>query len=314
MAQEKIRVAILAGGISAEREVSISSGNQVRNALDPNKYEVFMYDPATDLLKLAQDSKNIDVAIIMLHGRGGEDGIMQGFLEALGIPYQGSGVLGSALAMNKIISKRLYVQAGLPVAPYMVCHRGTIPDERKIMEKIGLPLVVKPEQEGSSIGVTIVREFKDLKQAMEEAWSYDKRCLIEKYIPGREITVGVLGNNPPQALPPVEIRPSSNFEFFDYKAKYQAGATEEICPAPISEHLTLKCQEYALKAHEALHCEDYSRTDMILHDGEFYVLETNTIPGMTATSLFPQAARAAGISFPELIEILIKLAMEKRKK
>lgn len=314
MALDKIRVAILAGGISAEREVSLSSGNQVRSALNPDKYEVSMFDPATDLIELATKAKDIDVAVIMLHGRGGEDGTMQGFLEALGIPYQGSRVLGSAIAMNKIISKHLYIHAGLPVPPYMVCHKGSFPDERKVMERIGLPLVVKPEQEGSSIGVTIVKELKDLRQALEEAWVYDKRCLIEKYIPGREITVGVLGNNPPRALPPVEIRPSSNFEFFDYKAKYQAGATEEICPAPISEHLTKKCQEYALKAHEALHCEDYSRTDMILHEGEFYLLETNTIPGMTATSLFPQAAKAAGISFPQLLETLIELAMEKRKR
>lgn len=314
MAKGKIRVAILAGGRSAEREVSINSGNQVKRALNPEKYEVLMYDPASDLVKLAQDAKNIDVAIIMLHGRGGEDGTMQGFLEVLGIPYQGSRVLGSAIAMNKIISKKLYIQAGLPVAPYMVCRAGVYPEETRIRERIGFPLVVKPEQEGSSIGITIVREPGDLKGALEKAWSYDKRCLIEKYIPGREITVGVLGNSPPRALPPIEIRPTAGFEFFDYTAKYQPGATEEICPAPISESLTLKCQEYALKAHEALCCEDYSRTDMILHEGEFYILETNTIPGMTATSLFPQAAQVAGISLSELLDELIELAMKKGKR
>lgn len=314
MAERKIRVAILAGGTSAEREVSLASGNQVREALNPEKYEIFMYDPAFDLIKLAQDAKDIDVAVIMLHGRGGEDGTMQGFLEALGIPYQGSRILGSAIAMNKIISKRLYIQAGLPVAPYMVCHKGVHPDERKVRERIGFPLVVKPEQEGSSIGVTVVREPSELGKALAKAWDYDRRCLIEKYISGREITVGVLGNSPPRALPPVEIRPASGFEFFDYTAKYQAGATEEICPAPISESLTIKCQEYALRAHEALCCEDYSRTDMILHEGEFYILETNTIPGMTATSLFPQAAKAAGISFSTLIDTLIELAIEKRSK
>ena len=313
MPEGKIRVAILAGGASAEREVSLSSGNQVKKALNPEKYEVLMYDPATDLLKLAQDARNIDVAIIMLHGRGGEDGTMQGFLEMLGIPYQGSRVLGSAIAMNKIVSKQLYIQAGLPVAPYMVCHKGSIPDEASIREHVGFPLVVKPEQEGSSVGITIVRNSKELKEALDKAWSYDKRCLLEKYLAGREITVGALGNSPPKALPPVEIRPTSGFEFFDYKAKYQPGATEEICPAPLSEELTAKCQEYAIKAHEALYCEDYSRTDMILHDGEFYILETNTIPGMTATSLFPQAAQAVGISFSELLDKLIELAMEKKK-
>ncbi|MCX7823864.1 MAG: D-alanine--D-alanine ligase [Syntrophobacterales bacterium] len=310
----KIRVAILAGGFSAEREVSLSSGFQVSKALNPERYEVLMYDPAHDLVKLAQNAENIDVAMIMLHGRGGEDGTIQGFLEALGIPYQGSRVLGSAIAMNKIISKYLYIQAGLPVAPYMVCRIGDQPDEAIIRERIGFPLVVKPEQEGSSIGVTIVREPKELKEALEKAWSYDRQCLLEKYLPGREITVGVLGNSPPRALPPIEIRPSAGFEFFDYTAKYQAGATEEICPAPISENLTLKCQEYALRAHKALCCEDYSRTDMILHNGEFYILETNTIPGMTSTSLFPQAARVAGLSFSELLDTLIELAMEKRNK
>ncbi len=310
----KIRVAILAGGVSAERDVSLSSGNQVKSSLDPSKYEITVYDPACDLLKLAQDASKIDVAIIMLHGRGGEDGTVQGFLECLGIPYQGSRVLGSAIAMNKIVSKQLYIQAGLPVAPYIVCSRGELPPKDLIIERVGFPVVVKPEQEGSSIGVSIVREYGELKSALEKAWHYDKRCLVEKYLKGREITVAVLGNNPPKALPPVEIRPSKDFEFFDYEAKYKPGATEEICPAPISEELTRKCQEYGIIAHKALCCEDYSRTDMILCDGEFYILETNTIPGMTATSLFPQAAKAAGISFPELIETLINLALEKKKK
>ncbi len=308
----KYRIAIIAGGTSAEREVSLASGAQVAKALNRERYEAVLYDPATDLVKLAQDARENHAALIMLHGRGGEDGTMQGFLEILGVPYQGSRVLGSALAMNKIVSKQLYVQAGLPVAPYMVCSQGTHPDERRLRERVGFPLVVKPEQEGSSIGISLVHDPRELTRALEKAWAYDRRCLVEKYLKGREITVGVLGNHPPRALPPIEIKPREEFAFFDYTAKYQAGATEEICPAPLHPEFTTRCQEYALRAHKALYCEDYSRTDMILHEGEFYLLETNTIPGMTATSLFPQAAHAAGISFSELLDHLIALALEKK--
>ncbi|SFM93756.1 D-alanine--D-alanine ligase family protein [Thermodesulforhabdus norvegica] len=306
-------IAVIAGGTSAEREVSLSSGNQVMAALDRGKYEVLFYDPATDLLKLAHDAGRIDAALIMLHGRGGEDGSMQGFLDVLGIPYQGSGVLGSALAMNKIVSKELYRSAGLPVAPYVVVSRHEPVSPKEIEDLLGFPVMVKPEQEGSSIGLSLVKSPTELEKALEKAFQYDDRCLVEKYLEGTEVTAAVLGNDPPTALPLVEIRPGKDFQFFDYTAKYQPGATEEICPAPLREELTKKAQEYAIKAHKVLCCRDYSRTDMILHDGEFYILETNTIPGMTATSLFPQAARAAGISFSELLDRLIDMALSRKK-
>jgi D-alanine-D-alanine ligase len=311
MAHKKMRVALLAGGKSAEREVSLKSGEQVFQVLDKQRYEVIRFDPRDDLPRLAQDAASIDVALIILHGRLGEDGTIQGFLDLLNIPYQGSGVLGSALAMNKILSKKLYAQADLPVAPFVVVDRTGSEGASKVLDELGLPVVVKPEHEGSSIGLSIVRSADQLPKAFEDAWRFDRRCLVEKFIPGLEITGGVLGNDSLQALPLVEIIPGANHEFFDYAAKYTPGASNEICPARLSPELTSKAQEYAMRAHRALCCQGYSRTDMIVSDNEIFVLETNTIPGMTQTSLLPQAAAAAGISFSALLDRLIELALEK---
>jgi D-alanine-D-alanine ligase len=307
----KLRVALLSGGRSAEREVSINSANQVYQALDKEKYDIRRYDPRDDLAKLVTDAREIDVALIILHGRLGEDGTIQGMLELLDIPYHGSGVLGSALGMNKIIAKRLYEHAGLPVARWLILQ-GDEPDPVSLVEKtFGLPAVVKPEQEGSTIGITIVRKPEDLGPALELARRYDRLVLVEEYLTGVEITGAVLGNRTPQALPLVEIIPGDKYGFFTYEAKYTPGATREICPARLSDALTRKAQDYAVRAHKALKCRGYSRTDMIACDDEVYILETNTIPGMTATSLFPQAAAAAGISFAELLDRLIELALEK---
>ncbi len=312
MEKKKLRVALLAGGTSAEREVSLKSAEQVFRALDKEKYDVVRYDPRDDLPRLVQEASSIDVALIIMHGRLGEDGTIQGFLEMLGIPYHGSGVLGSAMAMNKIVSKHMYQQAGLPVAPYVVVDRNAPPLSGKIVDQLGLPVVVKPENEGSSIGLTIVRREEELTEALERAWKFDRRCLVEKFIDGTEITGGVLGNSELQALPLVEIIPGEQHEFFDYEAKYTPGAAQEICPARLPEDLTQKAQEYALRAHQVLCCRGYSRTDMIVDGaGEIFVLETNTIPGMTETSLYPQAAAAAGIGFSELLDRLIELALEK---
>jgi D-alanine-D-alanine ligase len=311
METKKLTVALLSGGKSAERAVSLRSGDQVFQALDKSRYAILRYDPATDLPLLVNNAKGIDVALIILHGRLGEDGTIQGMLDSLGIPYQGSGVLGSAVAMNKIVSKQLYVQAGLPTPAFIAASRSNPPKASTVIDELGLPVVVKPEHEGSSIGLTIVREQKDLESALEKAWSFDRRCVIEKYIKGVEITAGVLGNSDLLALPLVEICPAERYEYFDYEAKYSPGATDEICPARISRELTERSQQYARRAHDALHCRGYSRTDMILSGEEIYLLETNTIPGMTATSLFPQAAAKAGIEFPQLLDKLIELAMEK---
>ena len=308
---DKLTVALLSGGRSAEREVSLKSGEQVYQALDKDKYHIHRYDPRDDLARLIADAQNIDVALIILHGRYGEDGTIQGLLDLLDIPYHGSGVLGSALGINKIQSKRLYEYAGLPVSPYLIVDR-TDPDaQTKVQNTLGFPVVVKPEHEGSSIGLSIVDEASQLQPALDLAGQYDRLILVEKYIDGTEITGAVLGNLNPEPLPLVEIIPGDQYSFFDYEAKYQPGATEEICPARISEALTQKAQEYAVRAHQALRCRGYSRTDMIVSDNEAYVLETNTIPGMTATSLYPQAAAAAGISFSQLLDRLIELALEK---
>ena len=311
MKSKKLTIALLAGGKSAERAISLESGEQVFRALDKLRYEIMRFDPATDLPLLAKEAKGIDVALIILHGRLGEDGTIQGMLDSLGIPYQGSGVLGSAVAMNKILSKQLYVLAELPTPAYMIADRSHPFEASAVIDKLGLPVVIKPEHEGSSIGLTIVKEQKELWSALEKAWGFDRRCIVEKYVKGLEITAGVLGNEDLLALPLIEICPDEKYEFFDYEAKYKPGATKEICPARISPELTEKAQEYARRAHNALHCRGYSRTDMILSDHDFYILETNTIPGMTATSLFPQAAAKAGIEFPELLDRLIELALEK---
>lgn len=313
MKPKKLTVALLSGGKSAEREVSLNSGEQVYRVLDKDRYEVLRFDPRDDLPRLARQAEDIDVALIILHGRLGEDGTIQGFLDLLGIPYQGSGVLGSAIAMNKILSKELYERAGLPVAPYVVLDRSTPLDSREIVESLGLPVVVKPEQEGSSIGLSIVRREEDLAAALETGWRYDRRCLIEKFIAGVEITGGVLGNDELIALPLIEIVPGEGHEFFDYHAKYTPGASHEICPARVSDDITARAREYAVRAHRALHCRGYSRTDMIASGNDIYVLETNTIPGMTATSLFPQAAAVAGIPFPQLMDRLIDLAIEEKR-
>lgn len=306
---QKKTIALLSGGISPEREVSLNSGSQVYDALDKNKYTVVRYDPKTDLAKLAADAADIDAALIILHGPYGEDGTVQGMLDLLHIPYQGTGVLGSAVAMDKVLAKQLYEKVGLPTPPYVVLNRGDRTDPSNIVRRLGLPMVVKPSRDGSSIGMSIVRKANEVEAALNKAFLQGPTILVEAFIEGIEITGGVLGNDELEALPLIEIVPDKSREFFDYEAKYQAGMTEEICPARIDAVLTEKAQHHAIMAHQALFCRGYSRTDMILSDQTFYVLETNTIPGMTATSLFPQAAAKAGYPFGQLMDRLIDLAI-----
>ena len=309
----KLRVALLSGGISSERDVSIQSGNQVHEALDKTKYDVLRHDPATDLEKLVANASSIDVALILLHGPYGEDGTIQGLLDLLHIPYQGSGVLGSALAMDKWTSKRLYTAAGLPVPPFALLTRGQVYDAEALAKKPGYPLVAKPRHGGSSIGTSIVQSPRELPEALDKAFAQGPNVILEAYLEGAEITGGVLGNDTLQPLPIVEILPEPSYAFFDYEAKYKEGATREICPARIDDTLSHRAQSYAAIAHQALCCRGYSRTDMIIHDDTIYVLETNTIPGMTPVSLFPLAAKAAGISFSQLLDMLIVLALENRQ-
>lgn len=310
---QKLTVALLSGGTSTERDVSIAGGNQVYDALSLNGYRVRRYDPATDIPRLISDAPMIDIAMIILHGTGGEDGTVQGLLDLLKIPYQSSGPLGSAVAMNKLASKRFYLQAGIPVPAYLSFSAGDRIDIDACIERLGLPMVVKPASGGSSIGMDIVRSRERLQAAFDKAFSLDDTLLLEEYIAGTEITGAVLGNQRLEALPLVEIIPEKHHDFFDYEAKYKKGETREICPARISESLTEKAKSLAKKAHEALFCKGYSRTDMMVRGDAIYVLETNTIPGMTPASLLPLAANAAGMNFGQLIDRLISLGLEKHR-
>lgn len=310
---KKLTIALLAGGISSEREISLQSGDQVYEVLDKKKFDVIRYDPKTDLNRLVAEAPDIDAALIILHGPYGEDGTVQGLLDLLDIPYQGSGVLGSAIAMNKLVSKQLYERFGLPVPPYIVIQHNNAIDPEKCLKRLGMPLVVKPVKGGSSVGISIVKSKESLKNAVDEAFTYDDTVLIESYIDGIELTGGVIGNKNLEALPIIEIIPDKEHEFFDYEAKYTAGITREICPARIDEDLTVKAQTYAKMAHSSLFCKGYSRTDMILKKREIYIIETNTIPGMTATSLLPLAAGTAGIGFSQLLDRLIELSIEEHK-
>lgn len=307
----KIKLALLSGGISSERKVSLNGGAQVYEALDKEKYDIVQYDPATDLARLVNDAKTIDVALLILHGPHGEDGTVQGLLELLNIPFQGAGVLGSSVAMNKFVSKRLYRQAGIPTPEFLSFSRSGKVDIAFCVEKLGLPMVVKPVSAGSSVGMSIVKQSGDLGAALEKAFEQDTDVLLENYVKGLELTCAVLGNKDVEALPVIEILPGDGHEFFDYDAKYVAGRTQEICPARIDDSVRERVQALAVQAHEALFLRGYSRTDMILSDAGVTVLETNTIPGMTKTSLLPQAAKVGGYSFTQLLDRLIQLAMEK---
>ena len=307
---KKINLALLSGGISSEREVSINSGNQVYEALDKAKYNIRRYDPKTDLEQLVADAVRTDAALIILHGPYGEDGTVQGLLDLLHIPFQGSGVLGSALAMNKAASKQLYEKSGIPTPAYVILEAGDHIDAADCLSQIGLPMVVKPVVGGSSVGMSIVRAESEFRAAVDRAFAEDNAVMLEAYIKGIELTGGVIGNRELEALPLIEIVPDEAHAFFDYEAKYTAGVTQEICPARVDQKITRAAQEYAKKAHQALFCRGYSRTDMILQDQELFVLETNTIPGMTATSLLPQAAKVGGMSFSQLLDRLIELSLE----
>jgi D-alanine-D-alanine ligase len=307
---KKLRLALLAGGKSGERAVSLKGAEEVIKALDPKKYAVKRYDPATDLAKLATEAAGLDVAFILLHGPFGEDGTVQGFLDLLGLPYQGSGVLGSAIAMDKNLAKILYRNAGLKVPEWYMAAKEDIENPGKILGQLGLPLVIKPASQGSSLGMSIARSEEDIAAGLKKAFAIDRQVMVEEFITGREITGGVIGNEELTALPLVEIIPGEAYEFFDYEAKYQPGASQEICPADLEEAITIRAQNYALTAHRALQLRGYSRTDMIVSGDDIFVLETNTIPGMTPTSLLPQGAAAAGLDFPALLDRLIELALE----
>lgn len=301
---KRLIIAVLFGGISSEREISIASAEHVIEALKKNKnYNVLAYDTKTDLLKLFRDQDKIDVAMPILHGPYGEDGTIQGFLELLQIPYTHSKVLASALGANKLIQRKLYQQYDIPIPKYKALYKGDT------LTSFYYPLVVKPNSQGSSIGVCICQNKQELNAAVKQAFKYDDIILVEDFIKGTEITVGVLGNSEnPVTLPVIEIVPRS--DFFNYKAKYD-GTTQEIVPARISEKLARQAQGYAKRVHHILGCSGITRTDMIIgQHNQIFVLEINTIPGITQESLIPKAAKAAGISFEKLLDKLIELALE----
>jgi D-alanine-D-alanine ligase len=310
--KKRIRVAVLFGGGSSEREVSYRSGRAVATALDPILYDVKVYDPLIDIPRLVRDAPTLDAALIMLHGRGGEDGCMQGLLELLEVPYQCAGVLGCALAMHKVIAKERFAAAGLKVAPQVLLARNQANPVELVLSKLSLPVVVKPVSEGSSFGTSIVRQKEDLLPAIQKAWELDREIMVEAFLVGREITCGVLGNEKLQPLPLIEIIPGENYSFFDYDAKYLPGASREICPAEVDAVTTELIQQMAITAHQALCLKGYSRADFILTDDGPFILETNTVPGMTKTSLLPLAARNAGLDFPALVSRLVDLALESK--
>lgn len=302
------RVALLAGGKSGEREVSLASAEGARGALEEAGYTVTQLDPADkeDLKRLIDGP--FDVAFLCLHGKYGEDGTVQGLLETIGLPYIGSGVWSSALAMDKVKSKLYYEQAGIPTPPSVPLQKGDSYDVDSIVVKLGAHCVVKPGTEGSALGVFIVEGAAAIGEAIEKAFDIDSEVLVERYIKGKELTVAVIGDAEVEALPIIEIVPKS--DFYDFESKYAPGGSQHLCPAPLSDETTRMVQELAVRAHRALSCEGVSRSDFILEeDGSCWTLETNTIPGMTGTSLLPDAARAAGISFPELCTRLIGYAL-----
>ncbi len=306
-------VAVVYGGTSGEREVSLNSGRCCAAALEEVGFSVDLIDPSkkADLVKLIEG--NYDIAFLALHGRGGEDGTIQGFLETAGIPYTGSGVLASAQAVNKGKAKELYEAAGLNVAASAVIGKGDELDDADLEElagEIGLPCVVKPTTEGSSLGMTIVRELGQLRGAIDLALSVDEEAMVEAFVEGIELTVGVIGNDDPRALPIIQVVPTED-EFYNFHAKYAQGGSKHLCPAPLTSEQTEAVQELAVAAHSVLGCRGISRSDVMMDaDGVCWLLETNTLPGMTDTSLVPDAARVAGIEFPQLCEKIVALGLE----
>ncbi len=360
----RIRVGVLLGGASAEREISLASGKMIAENLPKDKYEVVLFDslalmaanpklspdlakkaralinhsvnqeklterdrqlpakfkqeiqdavasaiPATEAIEVVDGKRRIDVAFIGLHGPYGEDGTLQGMLEILGIPYVGSGVLASALAMDKVMANKMLAAESIPVPEAIVIERENLDKDTLNRASAFLPAFIKPSRQGSSIGMSRVAQISDLQPAINKAFEFDDRLIVERELDGREITVGVLGNRKIKALPVVEI--VTRGEFFDYQAKYDPELTDEICPADLTSELASQVQNLAIRAHRALDCHSYSRVDMIItKDRGPVVIEVNTLPGMTINSLFPKAAAAAGISFNELLDRLIRLALE----
>lgn len=307
----KLRVAVLAGGWSGEREISLESGKAIYEALSRDKYEVLWFDPSDDLEELIGARRDLDVVFNVLHGPYGEDGCIQGLLRVLGIPVVGSGVLSSAVSLNKSVAKGLYRSAGLRVARDVVVKRGEDVSPRDMLMRLGGRVVVKPVAQGSSLGTSVCESEGDLVKGLDKAFEYGGEALVEEYMEGREVTCCVLGNEDPETLPLIEIVPGEGSEFFDFGAKYVSKGTREICPAMIPESIGNRVRFYGKKAHEVLKCKVWSRTDVIIgKKDDICVLETNTLPGMTLGSLFPLAARVAGMPLSDLVDRMVELSLE----
>lgn len=302
-----VKVAVLMGGTSSEREVSLRSGQAVARALEGLGYKVVAVDLKTET-GMELETLRADVCFIAMHGRFGEDGRLQRLLEDRGFLYTGSGPVASELAMDKLKSKILFMLRRVPTAPYRTLRAEDSPARLELLaEALGYPVVTKPRCEGSSVGVMIHRDASTLPQGLEAARRYGDTCLMEKFVFGREMTVGILDG---RALPLIEVRPKR--EFFDYAAKYQDPDTEYLVNPELPPAVREACQEAALEAHRTLGCEGFSRVDLIVTpDGRPAVLEVNTIPGLTERSLLPKAARAAGLEFPQLCETILKLAFRR---
>src|SRR4030043_783898 len=301
------RIGVLMGGISAERERSLRSGTAIYSALKGSGYNAVAIDVGPDICNVL-NREEIEVVFLALHGGHGENGSIQGMLEVLGIPYTGSGVLASALAMDKEASKKIFLYHNIPVPPFVVLSKEQITKSSSFVSRpsslveFTLPWVVKPATEGSSVGVSIVREETNFEQALETSYSYGARVIIEKYIAGKEVHIGILNG---RVLGGVEVRPS--LEFYNYEAKYTAGRTKYILPPEIDSKAYEMAKAAAISAHIALGCKGATRVEL-MGDGEGnpYVLEVNTIPGMTEMSLLPKIASLAGFDFPALIEEIIR--------
>ena len=309
---QRKKVLVLMGGISEEREVSLRSGKAVLDALLALDYEAQGIDFNSSAIKDIIDYKP-DLVFIALHGKYGEDGTVQGLLESLHIPYTGSGVATSAICIDKVLSKKFFNAEGIPNAPFRIifAHDLVDPDilREQLISNIGLPMVVKAATQGSSIGTFIIKDEKEILSAIDNAYKYGREVLIEKFIDGKELTVAIIGNEDPQVLPLIEI--TSANEFYDYESKYTKGMCEHIIPARIGEESQAEITRLSKQVYMLMGCQGFARVDFMLDkSGQPFVLEVNTIPGMTEMSLVPDAARAAGISFTELIDIIVRLGFE----
>jgi D-alanine-D-alanine ligase len=308
-----VRIGVLMGGRSSERDISLKTGRAVYQALIRRGYDAVAID-ITDRLPRDLEDQKVAIAFLSLHGPGGEDGAVQGFLETMGIPYTGSGIRASAVGMHKAATKMLLAAHGIPLPTGTVVRECDRPSLAKVLRqtKLRLPIVVKPVSQGSTIGVTIIRHSRQWKEALTLAHRYDPEAMVESYIPGHEATVSILGTaaEGPKVLPAIEIVASDGF--YDFASKYQKGRTRYLCPAPLPAKVVHHISELARRTYEVLGCEGAARVDFrITPRGRPYVLEINTVPGMTETSLLPMAAAQVGIAYDDLVEQILQSALDR---